>query len=288
MGTTALHRVQWQKDQHERRVEKFYSTGVKGIHEYHGGYLNFGWWEHADNYREAAETLVYKIGKACDLDKKSKVLDVACGMAPQNIFLHKMFGAAFDCVDVTWKHVEIARKRVESAGLTDAITIHHGSATSLIFDDDSFDSVISIEGPEHFNTREDFFREAFRVLKTGGVLSISDFSLKRPPETWMEKTMLRLTQILWQVPKANVYTTHHYRSKLESAGFKNISIKECGKHVIPGYVYEQWRLSTMKELSQIRGWFAAIGGLIIDYLMLKIFRSKLVEYILVRAEKQSQ
>ena len=147
-------RITWTKDRHESGVENFYGAGVENYGEYHGGYLNFGWWdEGCEDYLEAAQKLVHKMGVLLGLDKDSKLIDVACGMAPQDVYLRKNFGSTIDAVDVTWKHVEIARKRMEREQLGDGVRVHHGTATDLPFQENSFSHVMSIEGPEHFDTR---------------------------------------------------------------------------------------------------------------------------------------
>ena len=64
----------------------------KKFGEFHGGYLNFGWWEKTDTYLEAAETLVQIMAKTLGLNNQSKLLDVACGMGAQDVYIHRHFG----------------------------------------------------------------------------------------------------------------------------------------------------------------------------------------------------
>jgi len=278
-------RVVWDKKTHELGVENFYGTLITDYHDYHGGYLNFGYWETTDNYMVAAKELVNKVGTLAQLDNKSKVLDVACGMAPQCVQLHKNYGSEIVGLDVTWPHVEIARRRIEKEKLQHKITIQHGSATKMPFEDTSFTHIISIEGGAHFNTREDFFKESARVLKKGGVMTISDYAIKRPPKKLWEKLVIKAAIKLWHGHKENAYGKEVFKEKLKQAGFTNIKYLEVGKHVIPGYYQEQLKKESIQGVRRVRGWFAAYPGLIIDYVMNKAFTTGLLEYVFVRAEK---
>ena len=276
----------WHSSAHEAKVEKFYSTGVEKYGEFHGGYLNFGLWEKSiQNYIQAAENLILTLGKMGKLTPHSRLLDVACGMGSQDIFLHKHFGCVIEAVDVTWKHVQKTFSRISRENLGNYITVRQGTATQLPFPPGSFTQVLSIEGPEHFKTREDFFHEAHRVLCQDGVLCLADFILKREPRNLPEKAIVEITRRLWHVPKENYDTSESYQKKLARAGFKNILIQERGEQTIVGYYLEQKRKEIRKELQKIRGAFVTWGSLGIDYLTYKAFKDGLIEYILVRAEK---
>ncbi len=278
----------WKPQQHEKKVEKFYSHGVQNYGDFHGGYLNFGFWEEGiTHYVQAAENLVLRLGKMLRLGEKSRLLDVACGMGAQDVLLHQHFGMNIDAVDVTWPHVQRTRERVTDAKLEPAIKVHHGTATALPFPDKTFTHLLSVEGPEHFHTREKFFSEAYRVLQPGGILVMADYTLKRQPKGFLDCSFIQAFRRLWHVPKENMDTANSYYLKLERQGFSNISLQEVGAQTIPGYYFEEIKPETRKQLAKIRGWFVAYPGMtIISYLVYKAFTRGLLEYVLVRAEKK--
>jgi erythromycin 3''-O-methyltransferase len=282
-----MDRKTWSIDSHERAVEGFYSAGAENFGDFHGGYLNFGLWENGnDDYLRAAENLVLRIGTMLDLDSNSHVLDVAPGMGPQDVLLHRNFGGPqIDALDATWKHVEHGRRRARAHGIEDKVVFHHGSATALPFADETFSHVMSIEGPEHFNTRDDFFDEAYRVLKPDGVMALSDYTLGRPLKSVFDRAMIKLTCRTWKVPRANVWTTAEYRERLIAHGFSPVEVREVGAFVIPGYYREQRRREVRKELARIRGLVGGRLGQAIDHILIWAYRRRLVEYVLVRAEK---
>lgn len=279
--TTRKH---WSASAHERKVENLYSGGVENFADWHNGYLNFGLWENGNKeYVKAAENLVRRMGNILGLNEKSKLLDVAPGMGTQDIYLLENFSPeSIDGLDVTWKHIEHGRRRSREANAEDRVRFHHGTAIELPFPDNSFTHVLSIEGPEHFDTREKFLHEARRVLQPGGVIAMADFIVKNKPRNPLEKLVAEAARKLWQVPRANVYSGEVYREKMVAAGFENVEIDEIGASVIPGYYFEQMRPETIRAISKIRGFALARLGLLLDVAVYRGFTMGLLEYVLVR------
>lgn len=274
----------WSASAHERKVENLYSGGIQNYADWHSGYLNFGLWEEGiADYIKAAENLVQRMGTLLSLNETSKLLDVAPGMGTQDIYLSQNFSPiSIDGLDVTWGHIEHGRRRAREAHLEDRVRFHHGTAIELPFPDGSFTHVLSIEGPEHFDTREKFLHEARRVLRPGGIIAMADFIVKNPPRNPLQKLVAEAARKLWQVPRANVYKAAVYKQKMQEAGFEDIEIQEIGASVIPGYYFEQMRPETIRAISKIRGFALARLGLLLDVAVYRGFTMGLLEYVLVR------
>ena len=282
----STHRQLWSRRSHERAVEDFYGTGVENYEDFHNGYLNFGLWEPGiRDYNQAAENLVHRMGTLLGLDQESTLLAVGCGMGTQDIYLAENFAPArIDALDVTWKHVQHGTRRAHDAHLDDRVRFHHGTATEMPFDDQSYTHLLSIEAPEHFDTREKFLSEAKRVLKPRGVIAMADYTLKRQPRSAADHFIVEAARRLWKVPLANIETSKSYEMKMHAAGFENVSIEEVGALTIPGYYFEQGRPEIVRQIMQIRGFIAGTLGRLIDVAVYKAFTSGLLEYVLVRAE----
>ena len=280
-------RKSWSAGAHERKVENLYGGGIENYLAHHDGYLNFGLWEEGiPDYIRAAENLVHRMGTILGLNEKSRLLDVAPGMGTQDIFLSQNFSPlSIDGLDVTWGHVEHGRRRAQEAHLEDRVRFSHGTATEIPFPDGSFTHVLSIEGPEHFDTREKFLHEAWRVLEPGGVIAMADFIVKREPRNLVEKVVAEAARSLWKVPRANVYTAEVYSEKMRGAGFEKVEMQEMGALVIPGYYSEQMRPETIKAITRIRGFMLARLSLLLDIAVYRGFTMGLLEYVLVRGEK---
>jgi len=268
---------------HELATEQFYATGIERVEDYHGTYLNFGLWDTATNYLEAAENLIARVADKVHLNSESILLDVACGMGASSQFLKDHYRCKeIYGFDLTAKHIKIAKER--NSHFPD-VTYHQGNACHLPWGESIFTHAIAIEGPVHFNSRQDFMREAFRVLKPKGYLGLSDYSLARPPKNWWEKFVLRWATKIWHIPAINIYSSQEYANKLKEVGFENIEIDVVSHNVIPGYLKEQNHPEVVEENRRIRGPFTSRLAFFLNWGVDILYRRGLLDYILVSAQK---
>lgn len=282
-----IERQDWNKQSQERAVEKFYSHGADKFVEIHGGYLNFGLWEEGvSNYLEAAEALIRKLTRWGRIGAESEVLDVGCGTGAQDVLIgRELAPKRLTGLDLTWDHVQTARRRARQAGLEDKVQFVHGTAVELKFEPESFTHVLGVEGNVHFDTREKFFQEAFRVLEPGGQLILADYVTPKEPGSLVEKALLRGVCKAWHVPEENQHTAAVFAEKLRRTGFTEVEIVVVGEKTIPPYVREQFRRSHLGGMLQVRGAAATAGGLALDAMVMMLYKVRLLDYVLVRAVK---
>jgi microcystin synthetase protein McyJ len=195
-------------------------------------WLNLGYWEQARTYPEAARAMARELGDAAQLCRDDNVLDVGFGFAEQDIYWVEQYDVArITGLNITAFQVERARQRVLDRGLEDRIDLGMGSATQMPFAANSFTKVTALECAFHFRTREQFFRESFRVLAPGGRIALAGGTapLGNPEPSFRTKWVLRH----WATPLANYYDRNEYVRRLQACGFVNVQCRSISEYVFP-------------------------------------------------------
>ncbi len=284
---------------HERMIDRIYGHGSRGGHngdnghgpsvlrDSHRGYMNFGLWEDgATDYARAAEHMVERLGERLGLAPGARLLDAACGRGSQDLYLLERFGAlSIDAIDITRRNIEIARAQASTRIGPGELRFHLGSATRLGFPDASFSHAICVEAAHHFDTREAYVREAYRVLAPGGRIALADLVLRRPPRTQTERALIHAAVALWRIPRANLVTLDGYRAVFERAGFRIRSVEEVGARTFPGYYRAQRTPARRRELIASRGRIGATVGAVMNFAAHRVYQAGLVDYLLVSAVK---
>lgn len=108
--------------------------------------------------------------------KPETILDVATGTGDFAIEAMHAHPSRIIGVDISEGMLEVGKKKIQSMGLAEKITLQVGDSENLPFNDNSFDAVIVAFGVRNFENLEKGLAELYRVLRIGGHLIILEFS----------------------------------------------------------------------------------------------------------------
>lgn len=167
-----------------------------------------------DEFHIRGRAATLELARAAGLDATKRVLDVGSGVGGTSRCLAKEFGCRVTGIDLTEEYCDAAAMLSARIGLSPLVEYRQGDATSLPFDDASFDVVWTEHVAMNIPDKPRLYGEMHRVLKPGGTLAIYDI-LAGPAGP-----------VLFPVPWARTPDTSflvrpdELRQLLEEAGFK--------------------------------------------------------------------
>ncbi|MCD7850569.1 MAG: bifunctional demethylmenaquinone methyltransferase/2-methoxy-6-polyprenyl-1,4-benzoquinol methylase UbiE [Parabacteroides sp.] len=107
----------------------------------------------------------------------ASILDIATGTGDLAISMYRQLKAdRIVGADISEGMMEVGRRKVAEAGLSEHITFEYQDCTALTYPEGSFDAVTAAFGVRNFEDIEQGIAEMYRVLKPGGHLMILELS----------------------------------------------------------------------------------------------------------------
>lgn len=182
--------------------------------------------------------------KKCGLNKKSAVLDVACGTGSLTFELARYTSGKVVGIDFSSKMIQLANKKLKlkqsRRGKYKNVSFKIGDAQNMAFEDDSFDYVTISFGLRNVSNVNKAISEMRRVVKKKGHVAILELST--PKNSLLKKIyffyFLKLMPLIGgcisgnksaynYLPKSvvNFYTADETKEIMKEAGFTNVTVK---------------------------------------------------------------
>jgi len=122
--------------------------------------------------------LTARVAELAQIDKGSRILDIACGKGITACFLAQRYGCYVAGIDLSVELISLARDKVQSEGLSEKVALFLGDGECLPHRDSLFDTVICECSFSLLPNKEAAAIEIKRVLKPGRKLVITDVFLR--------------------------------------------------------------------------------------------------------------
>ena len=147
------------------------------------------------------------------LDPESRILDVCTGTGDLALAFWKRWQVPVLATDFTPEMLEIARNKLEKAGISaDQIELAEADASALPFPDRSFQIVSVAFGLRNIEDTKKGLSEMVRVCESGGTVAILEFSTPTfPPFRWIYHFYFRhILPRIGQMTAKNQFDAYYY------------------------------------------------------------------------------
>ena len=114
------------------------------------------------------------VAKALDLKSGQRLLDIGSGIGGPARFIANTLGVIVEGIDLTPEFVEAAVEITEMVGMTEQVSFQVGSATSIPFNDHTFDASTMLHVGMNIPDKGLLFSEMARVTKPDGSIVVYD------------------------------------------------------------------------------------------------------------------
>ena len=212
------HIIQYYKDTENAYKDSWDLNNSLAIH--------YGYWDKkVRSFPESLLRMNEVMIEAAAIQSTDYVLDAGCGVGGSSIFMASTIGCKVTGITLSERQVQQAHNNAEERGVHKLVDFKVMNYCMTDFPDASFDVVWGCESICYADSKEQFIKEAFRLLKPGGRLVVADGFVTAFENN--EHSIIRNWIDGWLVNYLE--SPERFQSFMYNEGFTNINYRNISK-----------------------------------------------------------
>ena len=210
--------------------------------------IHYGYWDKkVKSFPQSLVRMNEVMADAAGIKQTDRVLDAGCGVGGSSIFLASAISCKVTGITLSEKQAQQAIDNAKKNSVEQLVDFKVMDFCKTDFPAESFDVVWGCESICYADDKEQFVKEAFRLLKPGGRLIVADGFVTDFKNN--DNSVIRHWLNGWQVNYLE--TIHQFCQFMQQAGFTDILYKDISKYT----AHSSRRLNKFYYLASLYLWW---------------------------------